>query len=367
MSELEFQKCPEAEKIPSAADAAPYTKGMMEATGSESCKTNAGSEQSTFAFAFGGGGIGPGFIAGFGGGGAGASMKATSSTIGCEQITAIAQRNYQTAQKIKCIINQKEQNTNISAAAINNINFESTDGGIYMNCGVRGLDIKQGIKIKMVNTQQFSDETIQDITENVELAAKQNIKTLQDSKVGFGATPQGQKVLQETFSKIDSKDIKAQVQQALVDSNTTVDAKNNVQIKSKKDINISGSQCMIDQNISLDILAQTIINSVMKNTFEEFFKSSTDASADSTQMGVAEGMPDIFKSIGMIIGGIVALIVVLIILYMVFKSSGSTKPMPPQGGTIPFRRQPMTSSTPVLVKPTLSPPSQLPPKLVKML
>lgn len=124
---------------------------------------------------------------------------------------------------------------------------------------------------------------------------------------------------------------------------------------------------MIDQNISLDILAQTIINSVMKNTFEEFFKSSTDASADSTQMGVAEGMPDIFKSIGMIIGGIVALIVVLIILYMVFKSSGSTKPMPPQGGTIPFRRQPMTSSTPVLVKPTLSPPSQLPPKLVKML
>ena len=369
MSNLEFQKCPEAEKIPTAADAAPYTKGMVEATGSESCKTEAGSEQSTFAFAFGGGGIGPGFIGGVGGGGGGASMKATSKTIGCEQITAIAQRNYQTAQKIKCIINQKQQNTNISAAAINNINL-SPGGNLIMECGSGGFKIRQGIKVKIINLQQFADETIQDITETVELAAKSNIKTLQDSKVGFGATPQGQKVLQETFSKIDSKDIKAQVQQAIVESNTTVDAKNNLNISPGGNYYLSGSQCIIDQEISLDVLAQTIINTVMKNTFTEFFKSSTEATSESTQKGVAEGMPDIFKSIGMIIGGIVALVVVIIILYMVFKSSGSAKPLPPRGGMMPPQSG-MTSSglssSPVLVKPVLSPPSQLPPKLVKML
>jgi len=355
MSNLEFQKCPEAEKIPSAADAAPYTKGMVEATGSQACRTEAGSEQSTFAFAFGGGGIGPGFIGGLGGGGGGASMKSTSNTLGCEQISAIAQRNYQTAQKIKCIINQKQQNTNVSAAAINNINFESTDGGIYLNCGDQGLKIKQGIRLKIVNTQQFSDETIQDITETVELAAKQNIKQLQESKVGFGATPQGQKVLQETFNKIDSKDIKAQVQQAVVESNTTIDAKNNVQIKSKKDINISGKECDINQDISLDILAQTIINSVMKNTFTEFFKASSEATSESTQKSEAEGMPDLFKSIGMIIGGIVALIVVLIIIYMVFKFSGSAKPLPPRGQPMitPSSSQSSITLTPPVIKPKI--------------
>jgi hypothetical protein len=156
MSSLTFANCPEAERIPSPDDRAPYVAQMMKDSGKESCKTSAGSEQSTWAAAGGFGGI---TLGGVGGGGftaGGASMKATSSTTGCEQIIAIANRNYQSAQKIKCILNQKQQETNISAANINNIifdtRFEGQRGGdLIMNCGDNGLDISQSVKVKIAN------------------------------------------------------------------------------------------------------------------------------------------------------------------------------------------------------------------------
>ena len=344
-SDFKFSECQQKSQ-PSNEDIRPFAGAMAEGAGIESCKTS--SSQSTSQTELQGEAEADALM------GLAGSMEmsfqaktrtdsAEAATAGCEQVAIMAKRNLDTIEKIKCVMTQNQSAINIVGTSLNSIRFEVDD--MQLLCS-EGFNLNQRANVKVVSTNSFSDSQIQDITDTLVDTAKQNAETLLESKSGFGATPQGQKVLEDIVSKTQTTDYKQQVRQSVLSTTINLSAQNEVIFKGKKLILNSKKQCSINQDAALDIVATSMLNSVMQNTFKEYTEKVREQvsklEGKSESAGFAAPPEDIsFSMTGnqkmWTYIGIAAVVVIVLAIgaFFIFRSKDPSPPGPGQQAGMP--------------------------------
>lgn len=187
-----------------------------------------------------------------------------SSTIGCEQLTVLADKINKSQNDIQCLIKKTSSNVTKKVSGINSIVFDARDT-LDIKCG-ESLKIKQGITIDMVDISQITVSTKQEIAKVTKDVVDIVGKTLMDSKTGLGATPQGQKTIQQTVSGNDKQDYFSQVSETLNNIDLQTQGGNTILFQAKN-IYLSGKSCDIDQSIILKIISTTIIMDALSNAY----------------------------------------------------------------------------------------------------
>jgi hypothetical protein len=329
MSDFKFAEC-QTRKGLDSSELPSYTAQQAKGLNSASCSTSATTAESTFTFA-GGGVFGSkallgGGVMGFGGGGE--TLATSSATMGCEQTMIIAQRNYDTVQKIKCIMTQTATSISAIAKAVNNIDLESTGGRVVFACPDK-FEFLQNININVNNTQNYNENQKADIENTLKETAKFNLQTALSTKTGFGATPQGQDVLAESIKKMDSEDFAQQVKQTVVNITSELEGDQTVKIKAFDDIFITGKECKISQDTVLDIVSQTMVNGVNELAFKDYSEKLNEFEAQIKAESVAEGAPTLagkWTSIILAIGAVVFLIIIAGGIYYLISKKGDEQP-----------------------------------------
>jgi len=329
MSDFKFAEC-QTRKGLDSSELPSYTAQQAKGLNSASCSTSATTAESTFTFAGGGvlggvGGIwGAGGAGAIGFGGGGETLASTSATMGCEQTMIIAQRNYDTVQKIKCIMTQTATSISAIAKTVNKIDLESTGGRVVFACPDK-FEFLQNININVNNTQNYNENQKADIENTLKETAKFNLQTALSTKTGFGATPQGQDVLAESIKKMDSEDFAQQVKQTVVNITSELEGDNTIKIKAFDDIFITGKECKISQDTVLDIVSQTMVNGVNELAFKDYSEKLNEFEAQIKAESVSEGAPTLggkWTSIILAIGAIIFLIIVAGGIYYFISKKG---------------------------------------------
>jgi hypothetical protein len=272
-SKLPFASCPTPPK-PTDEQLGSAAAEIAKAMKIESCKTSAFSAQAEV----------DAFLAS-------ASMQVSgSSTVGCDQVMAMANSYYQSQQNISCVLRQTATSNQTTVTGINSINITATKGDVTFEAP---LVIDQKLTLTLVTLSQLSQEQKNEIVKTVKTTTDDIVKTLQESKSGFGATPQGSKYISDSLSKIQNTNFDQNVSQTLNDIVTNVQGGNTLNITGnnvtfKKDTKLN-------QDLVLEIMASSILNDQISNTFNSMTDITKKTTIDSKQKAENEGMPNLFE------------------------------------------------------------------------
>ena len=142
---------------------------------------------------------------------------------------------------------------------------------------------------------QLSQEQKNEITKTVKTTTNDVVKALQDSKSGFGATPQGSKYISDSLTKIDNTNFDQNVSQTLNEISTNTLGANTLEIVAGGNVTIKGKSTKINQDIALDIIATSILNDQILNVFDSLTDVTKKTDVDVTQKSKNEGMPNLFE------------------------------------------------------------------------
>lgn len=275
-SDMPFESCPPPPK-PSDEQLGSAAAQMCKAMNIESCKTSSYTAQAEMG----------NFLAS-------ASLNVSgSSTVGCDQVMAMANSYYQSQQNISCVLKQTSTKNQTSVTGINSININALRDDFIAECP---LDIDQKIKINLVELSQLSQEQKNEIAKSVKTTTDDIVKTLQDSKSGFGATPQGSKYISDTLSKVQNIDYNKNVTQTLNEITTSVQGGNTINITAGRSVILKGTQCKIHQDSVIDIMATSILNDQVSNIFTSMSEMTKKTTTDVTQTATNAGMPNLFEN-----------------------------------------------------------------------
>lgn len=303
----------ESEKAGAAAD-------LMKATGAQACSTHqmSATAKATVSALFASAAI---------------SMTASeSSTLGCEQIIAIAEKYRAVQRNVTCILNQSTTTIKKVLTNVNSIRFEA-GGDLNIMCPT--MKIGQGISIKTMDEINISDQDETQIADDISSVAKAVANTIQTNVAGFGSTEKGGKEVIDRLTQVDNIDYKAKVKQAFREFSTTMDNQNNLVFKAGGNINIfAKEQCEITQDIVLDLAAKYVIDTVLKDAFSSSMSSVNEFEnqiQQSSEGKGAEALDDGFWSgyfsgnlVMYLIGGVI-LLVILYAGYKLFMSPAGQK------------------------------------------
>jgi hypothetical protein len=323
MSNLDFKQCENVQRKDDS-ELPSFTAQMATALNAGSCSTSKEDIKSNYEI--GGGGIvmTASFAVAFAMGYNESSIDQSTSSMGCEQIQQIAKRNYDTREKIKCIINQQQSAITNLVEAVNSIKITSGKN-VEILCPEE-FNIDQKINLQITSSNQLSQEQKTEITNVLVENAKLNLKTASSSQFGFASTPQGQNVLIESIKKVEESDFKQQVSQDALDILCEVDAENNINLKAFEGVYITGNQCNITQDTLISIIAQTMINSVNGLAFKDFankiseYTEERKLEASSIPTNQSKNYFD-NKTILYIIGFIILIMMIGLIIYIINKKS----------------------------------------------
>jgi len=309
--------------------AIPNTVGnMAAAAGIQSCKTSASNTDTEFS-AQASLDLGPGGMLGS----ANASLQGKSQTItsnstGCETVVAMAKINMDVVDKVKCTLSESNGKINNNAKAYNSIQITADD--LTMNC-TGGLNINQKNKITMNSKASISSSQMSTMVSDITKSVKDMTSVLSSSTTGFGATPQGQKTLQNITNQANTSDYQEQVKNSILSIANAADAGNSLVLGGGKRFMLSGSSCNINQENVIEVISSLIINDVLNNTFAEYKKQSDEYMNTVVSKSVSEGQPKIeglksmfdsqadkWKNIAMVVGGVIVLIIVIIVFAVIF-------------------------------------------------
>jgi len=343
---------------------------ILNALGTQACANHSDIQQASMAAAAQGGGFG----ISVGGSVSGSYAKSKVSSVGCEQVSLAAKQYLAATKKIACILNENVTTTTKQLTARNSIIFRSRNG----NVNVGDLKINQSIEIVMLDLTQLSTTAKNSIADEVKQTALQIADTVQESKSGMGATPQGSKSVSDERAEITSENINNVVERVINDISITADADNSILIETVNgDINLKDTD--IDQNILINITAELITTSAVDNALQSIATSvSTQESkarqaaenlgADTLGRQAADGVAQIVKEQAAFGGGMWGIIGGIIVLcvggYLFFKYKGGTeKQQSPTGypvnqGGFPMAQYQSPPVYQVINQP--SPPSQFP-------
>lgn len=248
------------------------------------------------------------------------AIDSTATTVGCEQLTVAAVRFVQTKKSIMQVLNCVCTNLDLQAAAINNFDLVAYNSELKCN-----VVVNQTINVKMVATNEVTNEIKQEIqrvtTEFISMATDALLAT----KTEAGAVVQGQKAFSSVSQELNSEETTQQISENITKMMQTATTGNTIRMEIHDSI-LSGSQCTFDQDIVLNLVATNILSSVM----DTFFKSDSFTAAmteikQSTEQE-ATGVATIVEEQGkaaagsqklMIIAGIIVAVIILIIIIII--------------------------------------------------
>ena len=325
------QKCPKPPE-PSTDQLVSNAAQALEAMKLQSCSTSheMSKEDSSWGFALAivtpiGGGAG-------GGGGSSSSYSEKDSVVGCEDVKAISEQYYNTTQNISCILNQTQTTSSDTITGINSIIFTS-GRDLKINCP--SFKIDQSIKIKLIKVSAITEAQMSAIAEETkefaESAADKLIGKTASSSNKLKDTPDGSKYSEELIQKIQNTDFKNQTREVLNSITTRVTARNEIVLEAGGDIILTGSQCEFNQNVVVDVMSQTLINTALTSVFGDIAALINEKKEEikETRLIEEEKMSDIEKwykelsknqKIGLFSGiSLCLLITILIIVYITMK------------------------------------------------
>jgi hypothetical protein len=317
--EIESAKCPEVPTLPLAQIQTEASK-VLEAAGAQSCQTDASIQQFEAQMR-----------ASIGIASTSAGVKASNSqtsTIGCEQLTVIANKYNKTVQNVACILKTSKNVTRTTASGINNIVWESTDGDIDVDCGAGGLNFSQKMNLQIISKVSLSSNELTQIANEVNDVVKTVAETVQDSKSGIGATPQGQKAIADTLTNINTIDQKNKIDETIKELVTSISGSNTVVIKAKGNIKIRGNQCRVDQDMVLNMIADQVVNDAVTNSLSALSKTVAESESRVSQKGEAAGAESLALNLGdvsvnpWIVLGVVAIIAFAGYMFLSSKTKG---------------------------------------------
>jgi len=239
-----------------------------------------------------------------------ASVQASTnktSTVGCEQVSAISNAYKQTVNNITCTI---KNNTNSIENSQNSVNAILIDAGkdIYIDCSGctnpttcadskdgGGLSFNQSINMKMMSSIQLSTNDVKSIANNTSAVCQGIAKVAMDSTNGLGATPQGQKSIQTATNTISQQNFNEAVTNAVNNIKVSQNADNTITIKAGGSIRIVGKQCTFNQDTVLDIVANAIISDVVQTTMQNVATAINTNDNEASQRAVNKGAEELIK------------------------------------------------------------------------
>lgn len=217
-----------------------------------------------------------------------------TSIVGCEQLFLSAQKIKEKQQSINCTLKKNSVKSTITLTSNNSIEFKSEEGSINIDCA-KDFKLRQTMNINMVSLVDITSQDKDEIAEQTKAVVSEIAKTINDSETGFGATPQGQKVIQDVNKDIQSLDFKQLVNESITDLSIGLNQNNDIKLTSKKDLNIRGSNCSIDQDIVVNFVSNSIIKSVsekalssVKDTLQQYERENALSSANEGAIGLSE-------------------------------------------------------------------------------
>ena len=285
---------------PNPSDVANNIASTLDAAGIQACSTDQASTQFSAQM--------QGSIMGMMQGNA--SVQASTnktSTVGCEQVSAISNAYKQTVNNITCTI---KNNTNSIENAQNAVNAILIDAGkdIYIDCSGctnpttcadskdgGGLSFNQSINMKMVSSIQLSTNDVKSIANNTSAVCQGIAKVAMDSTNGLGATPQGQKSIQTATNTISQQNFNEAVTNAVNNIKVSQNADNTITIKAGGSIRIVGKQCTFNQDTVLDIVANAIISDVVQTTMQNVATAINTNDNEASQRAVNKGAEELIK------------------------------------------------------------------------
>ncbi len=302
---------------------------LMQAAGVRTCETS----QSSFTAEAHGSISVP-----FAGADFGMSMTSNnSSSIGCEQIAVITDKYRKTVNSATCLLKKTKNVVRNTITGINSVVFEA-GRDLDVNCsGEEGLSIKQKMSLDMISQINLSQAELTQI----ETACKDVVKTIADTAMssnnGLGATPQGQKMIKDTLTDIEQNDYKSSISETLNETVTKMAGSNTVLLKAGRDLKITGSRCVFEQDMLIKMIAASTIDSTISDMMKNLSDTISDTSVSTKTTAENRGADDLAKAVrtetpdrslispttAIIIGAVVVLVVIIGGFFAMRKSPSS--------------------------------------------
>jgi hypothetical protein len=265
---------------------------ILKATGSQACTNLSNASQDSFVAEMQGD-IGAGFIGSLDASVHGSFVDSSTSSIGCEQLNVAAKEFAQSTKRVACYINEDTTAQSSIVSNINRIRFEA--GG---SINVKGdIDIKQGIELKLVTLTTLSTTVKRNIGSEVRTQAIQTLNAVQDSKSGFGATPQGAKIIEQTKNTITDESITNVIDKTLREIEAKVENTNEILFYAGKDLTIQ-KDFKVNQNMVIDIMASVILTNAVDDVLKNFTETMSTQTSDMKQTAENIGAEELGKQAG---------------------------------------------------------------------
>jgi len=281
---VDSAQCPPVPTLP-ANQLATEAKTILEAAGAQACHTEASIQQAEAQFS-------GSSVFGSISGGVKASNSDTSA-IGCEQLAVIANKYNKAVQNVACILKTSKHITTTTVKGVNNINFESTDGGVTINCGKEGLDFKQKMNLKVISNINLSNEELTQITNDINDVVKTTVQAVQDSTSGIGATPQGNKAISDTITNINSIDQKNKIDEKIKEVINNISGTNSLTVKGKESVLVEGKNCKISQEMVIELVANQIVKESVSDSLSSISKTVSETESSVSQKSVNKGAEEL--------------------------------------------------------------------------
>jgi hypothetical protein len=235
-------------------------------------------------------------------------IKTRGTTEGCEQVIAQANQYNNTILNVKCTLSKHVTSATNRIAVVNKINAE----GAKLEC--KNINFLQTINIKSLAATSFSDQSLNDITDNIINGLDETAQLMQNSESGFGATPQGSKFLKESKTNLFTDNSKKDIKETITTTLNSIFANNELNIKN---INFSAENCNFTQDVIIEVVATTLVDTVFSNFFSSYIEAQKKSLDKIEQVSKNAGAPTLgpflqfgensTNNIVMLIGGIICL------------------------------------------------------------
>jgi hypothetical protein len=293
----------------------------LRALGAQSCSTHATLDQTNGSMHMGGN-LGP--LMSVNADASFSTTKSTTDTVGCEQIAAQSNAYNDTVNNVKCQLTSIASSASATAVSNQSLEFCNT---FEAHCsGDFSSKQKANITINSIATLSNEDATV--IASTVQKGLSQVASVIQDSKNGFGATPQGSKSITDIKTNLTNNDTQNSIKKNASDAVAAILGSQDQKICGK----VYAVNCTYDQDMVMTMVAQSIVDTAFNSSFNSDIKTQILQEASTKQKSIAEGAPTAAPPINyaasysgmnmiMAIGGIFTIIIFGIIVVKIMSQN----------------------------------------------
>lgn len=281
--------CPPKTDLEKVAEMPDGLDKTMTAMGVESCKTTANSAESNYA-------AGANLTVKIPLASAtatvyssGGSLETATTSVGCEQITAIARSSVDVTDRIQCTLKSSVLDSSQVGKAYNSVKFFA-GGDMNLICD-NGFKVDQKNQIKLSSSISFTQEQMRDVERTIIDGLKQTADIIKNTETGWGATPEGQKYIEQTQEKITKGEYDANITENMNKISQYASGTNELVFEATGNYTLRGSQCTISQDNVVELIADIVYSDCSNNVFKEFYEKTREYDTKMDQTTVSGGAP----------------------------------------------------------------------------